>query len=214
MGFLLFLATIGGLMLIMMAVQAMISSGQESARVRSISVVTGVLGRHARKPGWRQVPDDEDVPAGRMGASERTRRAAVAGTHNGRAVRVALFTASAPSGTWQGTPVGWTTMLGLVVAVDAPDLTAILRMNPLQVSSWGYGISGSMAPAVEGDTKRKVLAQLESYQSPAVDVADGVACFTFTDMDLAEQVDDLVAMAHDVVEILVNVRTPNQPVEE
>jgi hypothetical protein len=214
MGFLLFLAAIGVFLLIMMAVRAMISSGQESARVRSISVATGALGRQARRPGWRQVPDDEDVPAGRMSAAERTRRAAVAGTYEGRAVRVAVFTASASAGTWQGVPVGWTTALGLVVAVDAPDLAADLRMNPLQVSSWGYGITGSMAPAVSGDTKRKVLAQLESYQSPAVDVGDGVACFTFTDMDLAEQAEDLVAMAHDVVEILVAVRKPNQPVEE
>jgi len=48
--------------------------------------------------------------------------------------------------------------------------------------------------------------QLEAAARAAVDVGDGVACFTFTDMDLADQPDELVALACDVVELLVDVR--------
>jgi hypothetical protein len=72
-------------------------------------------------------------------------------------------------------------------------------------------MSGGLAPSVVGEVEKKVLAQLKSYQPPAVDVADGVACFTFSDVDLADQVEELAAMACDVAGILVDVGKPVPP---
>ncbi|GAB2857220.1 hypothetical protein [Lentzea nigeriaca] len=210
MGLLQVLMVIGVLLLIIIAVVSIVNVGQENAQARSLSVATGALRRQAREPLWRQVPDDEDVPAGRMGASERTRHVALAGTRNGRAMRVAVFASSVRAGTWQGVPVRWAVVPGLVVAVDAPELTGDLQLNPIQ-GARRYGVLGSLAPLVAGETAKKVFAQLESYQPPAVDVVDGTACFTFTDMDLAEQLDDVVAMACDVIDILVDVRKSVPP---
>lgn len=201
---------IGVFFLIMTAVYSIISAGQQSALLRSVKAAAEVLRRQAGKPGWRQVPDDEDVPAGRMSAWERTRRAAVAVTREGRIVRAAVFSSMVPNGHYQGVPFGGVTVLGLVVAVEVPELSGDLRMDPPKASR-GYEMSGGLAPLVAGDAEKKVLAQLKSYQPPAVDVADGVACFTFTDMDLAEQVDELAAMACDVVDILVDVRKSVPP---
>jgi hypothetical protein len=210
MGLLQVLMVIGVLLLITIAVVSIVNVGQENAQARSLSVATAALRRQAREPLWRQVPDDEDVPAGRMASSERTRHVALAGTRDGRAVRVAVFSSSRPAGTWQGVPVRWAVVPGLVVVVDAPELPGDLQLNPIQ-GARRYGVLGSLAPLVAGDTAKKVFAQLESYRPPAVDVVDGTACFTFTDMDLAEQLDDLVAMACDVIDILVDVRKPVPP---
>ncbi|MET8757782.1 hypothetical protein [Lentzea sp. NPDC004782] len=210
MDFLLVVALIGVFLLITTAVYSIINAGQRSALLRSAAAATGALRRQAGKPGWRQVPDDEDVAAGRMSATERTRRAAVAVTREGRTVRAAVFSSTVPSSRYQGVPVGAVTVLGLVVAVDVPELHGDLRMDPPEASR-GYEMSGSLAPLVAGDAEKKVLAQLKSYQPPAVDVAGGVACFTFTDMDLAEQVDELAALACDVVDILVDVRKSVPP---
>ncbi|KJK50467.1 hypothetical protein UK23_10800 [Lentzea aerocolonigenes] len=210
MGLVPVLVVIGVLLLITIAVVSIVNVGQENAQARSLSVATAVLRRQAREPRWRQVPDDEDVPAGRTGASGRTRHVALAGTRDGRAVRVAVFASSRPAGTWQGAPVRWAVVPGLVVVVDAPELPGDLQLNPVQ-GAQRYGVLGSLAPLVAGDTAKKVFAQLESYQPPAVDVVDGTACFTFTDMDLAEQLDDLVAMACDVIDILVDVRKSVPP---
>jgi hypothetical protein len=197
MGLLQVLTVVGLLLLVTIAVVSIVNVGQENAQARSLTVATGVLRRQAREPRWRQVPDDEDVPAGRTGAAERTRHVALAGTQDGRAVRVAVFAASRRAGTWQGVPVRWAVVPSLVVVVDAPELPGDLQLNPVQ-GTRRYGVLGSLAPLVAGDTARKVFAQLESYQPQVVDVADGTACFTFTDMDLADQLDDLVAMACDV----------------
>jgi len=84
------------------------------------------------------------------------------------------------------------------------------QLNPVQ-GARRYEVLGSLAPLVEGETAKKVFAQLVSYEPPAVDVADGTACFTFTDMGLAEELDDLVAMACDVIDILVDVRKSVPP---
>ncbi|MEU0880148.1 hypothetical protein ABZ345_16230 [Lentzea sp. NPDC005914] len=200
----------GVFFLIMAAVYSIINAGQQSALLRSVTAAAGALRRQAGEPGWRQVPDDEDVPVGRMSASERTRRAAVAGTCEGRTVRAAVFSSMVPSGRYQGVPHGGVAVLGLVVAVDVPELSGDLRMDPPKASR-GYEMSGGLAPLVAGDTEKKLLAQLKSYQPPAVDIADGVACFTFTDMDLAEQVDELAGLACDVVDILVDVRKSVPP---
>jgi hypothetical protein len=210
MDFLLVVALIGVFFLIMTALYSIINAGQQSALLRSTAAATAALRRRAREPLWRQVPDDEDVPAGRMGASERTRHVALAGIRDGRAVRVAVFTSSMPAGTWQSVPVRWAVVPGLVVAVDASELPGDLQLNPIR-DARRYGVLGSLAPLVAGETAKKVFAQLESYQPPAVDVVDGTACFTFTDMDLAEQLDDLVAMACDVVDLLVDVRKSVPP---
>jgi len=205
MGFLLSLAVIVVVLLILMAVQSFISVVQKNARIRSRSAAGSALERQARKPGWRWVPDDEDVPAGRMSAAERTRHSAVAGTHAGRTVRIAVFSSSMPDSTWQGVTISRAVLPGLVVAVDTPELLGSLQFNPMQ-GAQRYGVLGSLAPLVPGDTERKVFARLRSCGPPAVDVGDGVACFTFTDMDLADQPDELVALACDVVELLVDVR--------
>ncbi len=210
MGLVQVLMVIGVLLLITIAVVSIVNVGQENAQARSLSAATAALRRRARDPLWRQVPDDEDVPAGRMGASERTRHVALAGTRDGRAVRVAVFASSRPAGTWQGVPVRWAVVPGLVVVVDASELPGDLQLNPIQ-GARRYGVLGGLAPLVAGETAEKVFAQLNSYQPPAVDVADGTACFTFTDMDLAEQFEDLVAMACDVIDILVDVRRSVPP---
>ncbi|MEU3645369.1 hypothetical protein AB0E59_18455 [Lentzea sp. NPDC034063] len=207
------LMVIGTLVLIAIIVASIVNVGQENAQARSLSAGAGALRRQAGGSRWRRLADDEDVPAGRMGEADLARHAAVAGTHDGRAVRVAVFASSRVAGTYQGVPTRWAVVPGLVVAVDAPELPGDLQMNPLQ-SPRRYGVLGSLAPLVSGDTERKVLAQLRSYEPPAVDIADGVACFTFTDMDLAEQIDDVAAMACDVVDLLVDVRKPAHPVEE
>ncbi|SFR26593.1 hypothetical protein SAMN04488564_11074 [Lentzea waywayandensis] len=199
------LMVIGALVLITIIVASIINVGQENAQARSLSVGAGALRRQAGSSRWRRLADDEDVPAGRMGEMDRTRHAAVAGTHDGRAVWVAVFASSRVAGTYQGVPTRWAFVPGLVVAVDAPELPGDLQLNPIQ-GPRRYGILGSLAPLLSGDTERKVLAQLRSYEPPAVDIADGVACFTFTDMDLAEQIDDVAAMACDVVGILADVR--------
>ncbi|MGI5502774.1 hypothetical protein [Lentzea sp. CA-135723] len=213
MSFLLFLAGAGVVLLIMIAVLSVVSVGEDKARARSLVAATGALDRQARKPGWRQVPEDEDVPAGRMGDRELVRHAAVASTRGGRTVRVAVFAASRVAGTYQGVPTRWAVTPGLVVAVDAPELAGVLRLNPVR-GDRRYGVLGSLESLVEGDAGKEVFAQLASYQPPEVDVADGVACFTFTDVDLADRLDDVAGMACDVVEILANVRKPAQPVEE
>jgi len=211
MDLLLAVALVGVFFLIMAAVYSIINAGQQTALLRSLTAAAGALRRQAGKPGWRQVPDDEDVAAGRLSAVERTRRAAVAVTHEGRTVRVAVFSSMVPAAHYQGVPVGRATALGLVVAVDVPELGGDLRMDPPRAARGYYEMSGGLAPLVVGDVEKKVLAQLKSYQPPAVDVADGVACFTFTDMDLAEQVDELAALACDVVDILVDVRKSVPP---
>jgi hypothetical protein len=205
MSFLLSLAVVGAVFLILLAVQSVIDVGQKNARLRALSTASAALDRQARKPGWRRVPGDEDVPAGRMGEAERTRHAAVAGTHAGRAVRVAVFAASMPDGTFQSVPIRWAVLPGLVLVVDVPELRGNLMVNPIQ-GSRRYGVLGSLEPLMTGEHGRKVFAQLTSYKPPGVDIRDGIACFTFTDMNLADQVDDLVAMACDVVELLVDVR--------
>ncbi|MET9630652.1 hypothetical protein ABZX92_24590 [Lentzea sp. NPDC006480] len=205
-----FVIVFGVLFLITGVVFSIINAGQQSALLRSARAAAGAFRRQAGEPGWRQVPEDEDVPAGRMSASGRTRRAAVAGTRAGRTVRAAVFSSVVPAGRYQGVPFGGVAVLGLVVAVDVPELRGDLRMDPSRASR-GYEMSGDLAPLVVGDAEKKVLAQLKSYQPPAVDVADGVACFTFTDMDLAEQVDELAALACDVVDILVGLRKSVPP---
>jgi hypothetical protein len=210
MGLLQFLTAIGILLLITITVASIVNVGEENAQARSLSVAAGALRRQAREPLWRQISDDEDVPSGRMGASERTRHVALAGTRDGRAVRVAVFSSSRRAGTWQGVPVRWAVVPGLVVVVDASELPGDLQLNPIQ-GARRYGVLGSLAPLVAGETAKKVFAQLASYQPPAVDVVDGTACFTFTDMDLAEQLDDLAGMACDVIDILVDVRKSVPP---
>lgn len=210
MDFLLVVALIGVFFLIATALYSIINAGQQSALLRSAKAAAGALRRQAGRPGWRQVPDDEDVPAGRMSASGRTRRAAVAGICGGRTVRAAVFSSMVPTARYQGVTVGEAAVLGLVVAVDVPELRGDLRMDPLRASR-GYEMSGGLAPSVVGEDEKKVLAQLKSYQPPAVDVADGVACFTFSDVDLADQVEELAAMACDVAGILVDVGKPVPP---
>ncbi|MGW4215200.1 hypothetical protein ACWEIJ_45015 [Lentzea sp. NPDC004789] len=210
MGLVQVLMVIGVLLLITIAVVSIVNVGQENADARSLSVAAGALRRRVGEPRWRQVPDDEDVPAGRMEASERTRHVALAGTQDGRAVRVAVFASSRRAGTWQGVPVRWAVVPGLVVVVDASELPGDLQLNPVQ-GARRYEVLGSLAPLVAGETAKKVFAQLVSYQPPAVDVVDGTACFTFTDMDLVEQLDDLVAMACDVIDVLVDVRKSVPP---
>ncbi|WP_439663416.1 hypothetical protein ACSHWB_19430 [Lentzea sp. HUAS TT2] len=207
------LVVIGLFVLIAVIVASVVNVAQENAQARSLSVGAGTLRRLAGSTRWRKVADDEDVPAGRIGDVGLTRHAAVAGTHDGRAVRVAVFASSRVAGTYQGVPTRWAVVPGLVVAVDAPDLPGDLQMNPIQ-GAQRYGTLGSLAPLVSGDTERKVLAQLRSYSPPAVDIADGTACFTFTDMDLAEQIDDVAAMACDVVGILAGVRKSVPPAVE
>jgi hypothetical protein len=205
MSFWLSLAGVGVVLLILVAVQSAIDAGQKNARLRALSTASASLDRQARKPGWRRVPDDEDVPAGRMGEAERTRHAAVAGTHAGRAVRVAVFTASMPDGTIHGVTTSWAVLPGLVLVVDVPELRGNLVLHPIQ-GARRYGVMGSLEPLIAGDPGRKAFAQLTSYKPPAVDIRDGIACFTFSDMGLADQIDDLVAMACDVAELLVDVR--------
>jgi len=205
MGFLLFLAVAGVVVLVLTAVRSVIEAGEQNARFRSLKAAAGALDRHTRKPGWRRVPDDEDVPAGRMSEVQRTRHAAVAGTNAGRSVRIAVFAASTPTSTWQGVPVHRAVLPCLVLVVDVPELRGNLVLNPIQ-GSRRYGVLGSLEPLLSGDTGTKVFAQLTSYEPPAVDIRDGVACLTFSDMALADQLDDLVALASDVVELLVDVR--------
>ncbi|MGW4215193.1 hypothetical protein ACWEIJ_44980 [Lentzea sp. NPDC004789] len=204
MDFLLTVAVIGVFFLIATALYSIIEARQKSALLRSSNAAVGALRRQAGKPGWRQVPRDEDVPAGRVSASERTRRGAVEGTCAGRTVRVAVFSSAVPSGHYHGVPSGRMVVLSLVVAVEVPELRGDLRMNPPQASR-GYGMWGGLAALVAGDVEKKVLAQLTSYQSPAVDIADGVACFTFTGVDLVERVEELAVTACDVVGVLVDV---------
>jgi hypothetical protein len=213
MSYWLSLVGVGVVLLILVAVQSAIDAGQKNARLRALSTASASLDRQARKPGWRRVPDDEDVPAGRMGEAERTRHAAVAGTHAGRAVRVAVFTASMPDGTIHGVTTSWAVLPGLVLVVDVPELRGNLVLHPIQ-GARRYGVTGSLEPLMAEDPGRKVFAQLTSYKQPAVDIRDGVACFTFSDMGLADQVDDLVAMACDVAELLVDVRKVTSPGED
>ncbi|MCR3748092.1 hypothetical protein [Lentzea californiensis] len=206
------LTVIGLVMLVVVVVLSIVYSGDESGRLRSASVAARSLESLARKPGWTRVSDEEDMPAGRMSALPGLgRRGTVAGVHERRAVRVAVFSSTTTSGGLGTTGYSHTerTFPALVVVLDAPELTGDLRMNPPRPGA-GYEISGDLAPDIE----RRVVAQLKSYQPPAVDVAGGVACFTFTDLGLAEQAEDLVAMACDVVEILAKAKEPAPSAEE
>ncbi|KJK44056.1 hypothetical protein UK23_30890 [Lentzea aerocolonigenes] len=196
-----FVLIFGVFFLIMGVLYSIVKAGQRSVLLRTVRAAAAAFQRQAGEPGWRLVPDEEDVPAGRISALERMRRAAVAGTRGGRTVRAAVFSSTEPAGHYQSVPFGEVTVLGLVVAVDVPELRGDLRMDPPR-ASWGYVTSGGLAPLVAGDAEKKVLARLKPNQ-PAVDIADGVACFTFTDMDLAGQVGELAGLACDVVDILV-----------
>ncbi|MGW6444892.1 hypothetical protein [Lentzea sp. NPDC055074] len=205
------LTVIGLVVLVVVVVLSVVSSGEESGRLRSATAAIRSLERLAGTPGWAKVSDQEDVPAGRMsGLPGLGRGGTVAGVHEGRAVRVAVFSSTTSVGL---TSTGYShverTVPALVVVLDAPELTGDLRMDPPRPGA-GYEISGDLAP----DTERGVVAQLRSYQQPAVDIADGVACFTFTDLDLVEQLDDLVAMTCDVVEILAKAKKPAPSAEE
>lgn len=190
---------------------SIVSTGEEDGRIRSATAAIRSLERRAATPGWTKASDQDDMPAGRMsGLPGLGRGGTVAGVHEGRAVRVAVFSSTTTVGL---TSTGYShverTVPALVVAVDAPELTADLRMDPPRPGA-SYEISGDLAP----DTERGVVAQLRSYQPPAVNIAGGVACFTFTDLDLVEQLDDLVAMACDVVEILAEARKPAPSAED
>ncbi|MCX2952210.1 hypothetical protein [Lentzea sp. NEAU-D7] len=205
------LTLIGLVVLVVVVVLSIVNTGEESGRLRSATAAIRSLERLAGAPGWTKVSDQEDMPAGRMsGLPGLGRGGTVAGVREGRAVRVAVFssTTSGGLGTTGHSHVG-RTVPALVVVLDTPELTEDLRMDPPR-GSRGYEISADLAP----DAERRVIAQLKSYEPPAVDIADGVACFTFTDMDLAEQIDDVAAMACDVVEILVNAKRPVPPGEE
>ncbi|MDX3664323.1 hypothetical protein PV646_44150 [Streptomyces sp. ID05-26A] len=192
-------------------VLSIVSSGEESGRVRAATAAIRSLERRAGTSGWTRASDQEEMPAGRMsGLPGLGRGGTVAGVREGRAVRVAVFSSTTSVGlTSTGYSHVESTVPALVVVVDAPELTGDLRMDPPRPGA-GYEISGDLAP----DTERGVVAQLRSYQPPAVDIADGVACFTFTDLDLVEQLDDLVAMTCDAVEILVRAKKPAPSAEE
>ncbi|MFD4670760.1 hypothetical protein ACFWNN_13565 [Lentzea sp. NPDC058450] len=174
------LTLIGLVVLIVIGVFALTKSGEETAKLRSAKVADSVLGHYATRPGWSHVPSGDPVPAGRMStAYDVKRRTAVAGTHEGRAVRVAVFGSYVPNraaGAQNGTAT-----FGLVVAFDAPELPADLRV----------------------DTGARMFSELATYQVPAVDVGDGVACFTFTDLTVAEELDHVIGLTHDVVKALV-----------
>jgi len=201
------LTVIGLVVLVVVVVLSISSTGRENGRISSATAAIRFLERRAGAPGWTKVSDQEDMPAGRMsGLPGLGRGGTVAGVHEGRAVRVAVFSSTTSGGLGTtGYSHATRTVPALVVVLDAPELTGDLRMDPPRPGA-AYEISGDLAALVSGDTERKVLAQLRSYEPPAVDIADGVACFTFTDVDLAEQIDDVAAMACDVVGILADVR--------
>ncbi|SER76266.1 hypothetical protein [Lentzea albida] len=201
MGFLLSLACVVGLFAILAAVHSLIDVLQRNNRTRSRVAAIDALERHVGKPGWRWMPDDEDVPAGRMDEAERTRHAAMAGTHGGRTVRVAVFTASMPDTIYQGVAVSRAVLPGLVLVVDVPELHGNLMLSRIP-GSRRYRVLGSLEPLLSTDTGRKVFAQLTSCTSPAVDIRDGVACFTFTDVRVADRLDALIVMACEVAELL------------
>ncbi|GGN25111.1 hypothetical protein GCM10011609_79230 [Lentzea pudingi] len=193
-------------------VLSIVSTGEEDGRIRSATTAIRSLERRAATPGWTKASDQDDMPAGRMsGLPGPGRGGTVAGVHEGRAFRVAVFSSTTSVGL---TSTGYshverTVPALVVVVVDAPELTGDLRMDPPRPGT-AYEISGDLAP----DAERRVVAQLKSYQPPAVDIAGGVACFTFTDLDLVEQIDDVAAMACDVVEILANAKKPAPPAVE
>ncbi|MET9230989.1 hypothetical protein [Lentzea sp. NPDC003310] len=188
------------------------STGQESGRIRAATTAIRSLERRAATPGWTKASDQDDMPAGRMsGLPGLGRGGTVTGIREGRAVRVAVFSSTTSPGLGStGYSHATRTVPALVVVLDAPELTGDLRMDRPQPGA-AYEMSGDLAPLVSGDTERRVLAQLRSFQPPAVDVTGGTASFTFTDLDLTEQIDEVVAMACDVVEILVGVRKPAPP---
>jgi hypothetical protein len=209
------LTLIGLVVLVVVVVLSITSTGRESGRIRSATAAIRLLERRAGAPGWTKVSDQDDMPAGRMsGLPGLGRGGTVAGVLDGRAVRVAVFSSTTSGGLGTtGYSHATRTVPALVVALDAPELTGDLRMDPPRPGA-AYEISGDLAPLVSGEIERKVLAQLRSYSPPAVDIADGTACFTFTDVDLAEQIDDVAAMACDVVGILAGVRKSVPPAVE
>ncbi|SEQ03207.1 hypothetical protein [Lentzea albida] len=175
---------VAGLVLLVGVVLVSITkTGEEEARLRSSKEATGAVDRYAKTVGWTHVPKEEHVPAGLLkGLPDVGPNVAVAGTHEGRAVRVAVISSYAPSkavGVQNGT-----TTVALVVVFDAPELPADATVDP-----------GS-----------RVVSALKPYQVPVLEIADGLACFTFTDLAVADELDHVVGLTHDVVKALGSVR--------
>ncbi|MFD4638447.1 hypothetical protein ACFWN2_14105 [Lentzea sp. NPDC058436] len=168
--------------LVVVAVGAMVLSGNEDAKLRSAKEAEGALDHYARQSGWTHVPKEVAVPAGRMITLPGVgRRAAVAGTHEGRTACVAIL-CSYVNNPAAGAHNGVATF-ALVVVFDAPELPG---EGPVDVDPRSF-------------------SALRPHQPPVVDVAGGLVCFTFPDVAVAGQIEHAVALAHDVVKAFVSV---------
>ncbi|USX49106.1 hypothetical protein [Lentzea sp. HUAS12] len=173
----------GLVLLVGVVLVAITKTGEESASLRAAKEATGAVDRYAKTAGWTHVPKEEHVPAGLLkGLPNVGRSVAVAGTHEGRAVKVAVLSSYAPNqaaGAQNGT-----TTFALVVVFDAPELPADAAVDP-----------GS-----------RVVSALKPYQVPVLEITDGLACFTFTDLAVAGELDHVIGLTHDVVKALGSVR--------
>ncbi|BEL02934.1 hypothetical protein Q0Z83_011250 [Actinoplanes sichuanensis] len=161
-------------------------SGQSVRRLREQAL--------ARRWTWDGAASEPTVPVGRMGQlSDVRQRGAARGRFRKREASVAVLAAVVPSGFESRLEIDHgTTVLTMVVTMEAPELTGDLCLDP-QRGEAGYDISGSLAAMIGGDP----LAALARVQNPAVDVVDGRASFLFTSLRGMDELDRVLAAADD-----------------
>ncbi|MFC4071718.1 hypothetical protein [Actinoplanes subglobosus] len=182
--------------LIVRGVVAFGMAGKEAGKLRRSGQTVRRLREQAlaRRWTWEPAAFEPTVPVGRMGRLPEVRqRGAARGRFRQRDATVAVLAAVVPSGfeSELGNDHG-TTVLTMVVTMDAPELTGDLRLDPRRGEP-GYEISGSLAGLIGGDG----LAALARVQNPAADVIGGRAAFLFTSLRGMDELDRVLAATDD-----------------
>ncbi|MEU8664343.1 hypothetical protein, partial [Actinoplanes philippinensis] len=154
--------------LIVQGVVAFGKAGQEAGKLRQSGQSVRRLREQAlaRRWTWEPAARTPTVPIGRMERLPDVRqRGAAHGRFRQREATVAVLAAVVPSGFTSHLEIDHgSTVLTLVVTMEAPELTGDLRLDG-RPGAAGYDVTGSLSALVTGE----VLATLAGVQNPAVD---------------------------------------------
>ncbi|BCJ48138.1 hypothetical protein GCM10010168_24980 [Actinoplanes ianthinogenes] len=195
--------------LVVRGVTAFGMAGKEVGKLRKSGQGVRRLREQAQARRWTWLPAAlvPAVPVGRLATLPNLRqRGAAHGKFRQRQASAAVVSAVVDSGFESELEIDHgSTVLSLVITVEAPDLPGDLHLDPRR--GLGYDLSGSLAPHVTA----AMLNALNAVGRPAADIADGRASFVYPNLAAAAELDKLLAVADDVVSGLCNLLREEHP---